>query len=245
MEKVSFLLSIALLIHCCSMLCLARSDKNLNTDQSALLAFRAHINSDPEDVLAKNWSSTTSVFNWIGVSCGLTHQRVTALNLYDMGLKGTITPHLGNLSFLTSLDISRNNFNDYIPKEIGKLSRLKVLNLSFNKLTGFIPSSIFNNSSLEMIVLTNNSLSGSLPVDICSHLPELELLYLSLNQFNGQIPSNLYRCRKLQVLSLSFNEFNGSILREIENLTMLKELYLTKNSLEDMISISGLSRENF
>lgn len=42
----------------------------------------------------------TPVCSWIGVTCGSRHQRVIALTIPEMGLKGTIPPEIGNLSFL-------------------------------------------------------------------------------------------------------------------------------------------------
>ncbi|XP_059671110.1 putative receptor-like protein kinase At3g47110 [Cornus florida] len=115
-----FLFSISLLVSF-FIVCLSSSITNLTTDQFALLAVRDHITRNPEDVLASNWSTTSSVCNWVGVSCGLRHHRVTALNLSRTGLQGTIAPHLGNLSFIASLDISHNNFNGYVPQELAHL----------------------------------------------------------------------------------------------------------------------------
>ncbi|KAL7102809.1 hypothetical protein ACP275_08G140800 [Erythranthe tilingii] len=72
----------------------------LETDKSALLALKSHITLEPDNILAKNWTNTSSVCSWIGVTCGLRHNRVIALDISNMGLSGTIPPQLGNLSFL-------------------------------------------------------------------------------------------------------------------------------------------------
>ncbi|GLU13910.1 hypothetical protein SLE2022_305170 [Rubroshorea leprosula] len=61
---------------------LAMSQPNLTTDQSALLEFKAHITSDPLNILFSNWSSATPVCNWFGVSCGDLHHRVTILGSF-------------------------------------------------------------------------------------------------------------------------------------------------------------------
>ncbi|PSS19433.1 Receptor kinase-like protein Xa21, processed [Actinidia chinensis var. chinensis] len=257
MEKTSFMIAAVVLLVNNSLACLAVT--SLTTDQSALLAFKAHITSDPSGVLAKNWSTTASVCHWIGVSCGVLQQRVIALNLSHMGLTGTLSPHLGNLSFLALLGLSFNHFHGQIPEDLGSLhqlegiylgynnfsgdvpswignfSNLKLLDLKYNQLTGSIPYAIFNMSSLQRVDLTSNGLYGSLPEDICDHVSKLEGLFLSLNRLYGRIPSSLYKCRDLQYLSLSFNNFNGSIPREIGNLTMLKELYIGNNDLKGVI----------
>ncbi|XP_059654740.1 probable LRR receptor-like serine/threonine-protein kinase At3g47570 isoform X2 [Cornus florida] len=271
MEKTSSLVSVTflLLVHYyyySLMACLAvtvstsrRTATNITTDQSALLALKSHITSDPRSILANNWTTSTSHCNWIGVHCSTRHHRVAVLNLSYMGLRGTIPPHIGNLSFLAFLDIRNNSFygnvpeeighlrrlesinffsNDFtgnVPKEIGKLASLKFLNMRWNQLSGSIPAPIFNISSLETISFTSNSLSGNLPADMCYLLPKLSRLNLSHNQFEGQIPSTLDECSKLQTLSLSYNKFCGAIPREIGNLTFLKWLYLGANNLEGNI----------
>jgi hypothetical protein len=78
---------------------------NITTDQSALLALKDSISYDPHNVLTNNWSTSTSVCNWIGITCGFCHHRITVLNLSYMGLVGTIPLYIGNLSFLVSLRV--------------------------------------------------------------------------------------------------------------------------------------------
>ncbi|KAM7515156.1 hypothetical protein LguiA_004739 [Lonicera macranthoides] len=232
-------------------------------EKFVLLAIKTNI-IDHSGILANNWSaiSNASICTWIGVSCDLNNQSVIALNLSSMGLAGTVTPAIGNLSSLTLLDISYNNFSCFVPEELshlhhlqqlllsnnsftgtipaslGNLTKLEILDLSFNQLTGSVPAAIFNISSLRAIHLTANNLYGSLPVDICSHyVPKLERILLSLNRFEGKFPLNLFKCRELQYLSLSANEFSGSIPIEIGNLTMLKKLFLGYNNLEGEIPV--------
>ncbi|KAK9025759.1 hypothetical protein V6N11_038616 [Hibiscus sabdariffa] len=51
------------------------------TDQSALLALKDNVIHDPENVLTTNWSVSSPVCNWFGVSCGSKQRRVTAIDL--------------------------------------------------------------------------------------------------------------------------------------------------------------------
>ncbi|XWS30690.1 hypothetical protein CRYUN_Cryun23aG0008600 [Craigia yunnanensis] len=88
---------------------------NLTTDQATLLEFKHHI-LDPHSFLDSNWSINSSVYNWIGVSCGARHGRVAVLDLSVMGLEGSLAPNLGNLSFLVSLYLNGNNFHGNLPK---------------------------------------------------------------------------------------------------------------------------------
>lgn len=198
--KMSFhLVSILLLLCFCTA---AMAIKDLSIDQSALLAFKSFITFSRENILLYNWTTSATVCHWIGVSCSLRHGRVTALDLSDMGLTGTIPPHLGNLSFLVSLNLSTNNFHGPVPEELTQLWDLKFINLTDNHLNGGIPSSIGNLRNLRQFSLCNNSLSGTIP-------------YYLLN------------LSKLEVLDLSLNLIRGNIPREIGKLTNLKVVYLT------------------
>ncbi|KAK2980322.1 hypothetical protein RJ640_023737 [Escallonia rubra] len=203
---------ILLLLHYCLDACLAASVTNF-TDEPALLAFKASIISDPNNILAKNWSQGISFCSWIGVSCS-SDKRVTALNLPNMGLTGTIPEEVGSLTYLTSFNISNNTFNGTLPRELGLLQRLQSINLRANKLsgsipaeignltkleeldfgvndfTGEIPASIFNISSLQRLSLRNNSLVGTLPADMCNNLYNLGFLSLSFLKLPIQVDSS-------------------------------------------------------
>ena len=226
MEKIPLLL-FAVLITNCFTSCLCQSG-----DESALLAFRSHITIDPTRILT-NWSSNALVCSWAGVSCN-TNQRVMALNLSGFSLVGTIGPHLGNLTFLTSLDISHNNFSGFIPSELASLRSLQQIFLGNNQLSGSIPSGIFSLSSLETINMSSNSLSGDLPSGFCDNLSKLKVLSLSENLLQGTIPPELYKCKDLEQLSLFSNQFIGSIPREIGFLSKLKVLFIGENNFTGM-----------
>ena len=157
--KFHFLSSALILIFHCFMVSYAMTVRNLTTDQYALLQFKQRI-IDPHNILV-NWTTATSVCNWVGVSCAAKHRRVKALNLPNMNFTGSIPPHLGNLSFLVSLNLSHNNFHGHLPTEMGQLNRLKYIKLSSNFLSGEIPSWFGRLESLHMISLSFNNLSGS------------------------------------------------------------------------------------
>ena len=110
---------------------------NISRDQDALLSVKAHIiNDNPNNILAQNWTSNTSVCSWMGITCDIYGNRVTSLTIPDLGLTGTIPSYLGNLSSLQTLVLSHNWFSGTIPKEIGNLTKLKELHLDHNKLQG-------------------------------------------------------------------------------------------------------------
>ncbi|MFQ6641074.1 hypothetical protein Gotur_014415 [Gossypium turneri] len=153
--------------------------KNLNSDQFVLLKFKDRI-ADPQNVLANNWTASTSVCNWIDVSCGIIHKRVIALNLTSMNLRGTIPPHLGNLSFLLSLDLSSNNLFGHLPKELGQLHRLRIIQLSYNGLNGEIPAWLGNLQRVQRLEMENNNFTGTIPLTLVN-MSNLEILNLRFN----------------------------------------------------------------
>lgn len=195
------------------------TEANITTDEAALLQVKAHIALDPQNFFERNWnlsattntSSSNSVCNWVGVTCGSRHGRVTDLSIPNLGLGGTIPPHVANLSFLVSLNISGNRFHGTLPNELWHMPRLRIIDLSSNRI------------------------SGNLFDDMCNSLTELESFDVSSNQITGQLPSSLGDCSKLKRLSVSFNELTGRIPQNIGNLTELMELYLNGNNLQGSV----------
>ena len=219
-------------------LSLATTSSSNFTDLSALLAFKSEIKTDTNNVLGSNWTETESFCNWVGVSCSRRRQRVTALNLTDMGLQGTISPFVGNLSFLVMLDLSNNSFHGHLIPEIGHLRRLSVLTLEFNLLEGVIPASVYHCQTLQVISLAANKLRGVLPKYRLSNLTSLQILFLGHNNFTGTIPPPLVNNSKLLRLGLEHNNLHGSISDEIWNLKNLEGLDLGANNLNGTIPSS-------
>ncbi|KAM7530585.1 hypothetical protein LguiB_033995 [Lonicera macranthoides] len=119
-----------------------------------------------------------------------------------MNFTGTIPPHIGNLTFLASLDIGNNSF------------------------TGLLPIAIFNASSLKFFIVAENRLAIGQSTDGYMWSKWLDL---HGNEFIGEIYPAIFGCSKLEGLGMFGNKFSGSIPREIGNLTLLKELHLGNN----------------
>ncbi|KAJ8647484.1 hypothetical protein MRB53_000507 [Persea americana] len=221
------------------------------TDRLALLAFKTEITADPSQALS-SWNDSLHFCEWRGVTCGRKHQRVSTLNLTSLSLEGALSPHIANLSFLTSIDLSTNRFHGRVPFALGHLFRLQQLNLSFNSFQGEIPSAISNCTKLLVVDISWNSLVGKIPSELgfLSHLVSLvlfknrltgnippslgnlsSLLTISLkgNMLDGTIPDDLGRISKLQFLQVSANELSGSIPVSLSNASLLQELSFSFN----------------
>ncbi|KAF1001891.1 hypothetical protein AG4045_029846 [Apium graveolens] len=221
----------------------ASTVSNLITDQQSLLVLKHHITSDPYKFIQKNWSATTNsnICNWIGVSCGFKHQRVTALDLSYMDLRGTVPPDIGNLTFLTSLDLTSNKFYGTIPKELSGLRRLEKFYLESNNFTGVVPSWFESLPKLRTISLKNNSLAGTIPISL-GNVRKLEILSLAYNYFNGHIPEELGNLSKLWFLDLKYNQLTGSISNVIFNLSALTRVDLTGNGISGTLPLDMCHR---
>ena len=72
------------------------------TDRFALLKFKESVPQDRYNILS-SWNDSMHFCNWLGVKCSRRHQRVRVLDLEGHKLGGTLSPYIGNLSFLRSI----------------------------------------------------------------------------------------------------------------------------------------------
>lgn len=215
------------------MVCLAISPSNL-TDHLALLGFKSAINVDPNNVLATNWTENSHFCEWYGVTCSPRRQRVTALRLPYMGLGGTISPHIGNLSFLTNLSLTTNNFQGDLPHELSRLRRLKRLVLHINELGGELPASLQHCQKLEVLSVAGNKFTGVIPTELTALL-FLRYLFLGSNYFTGTIPAALGNMSSLEMFGVERNYIHGNIPIEITQLRNLKGINFFQNNLTGSI----------
>ncbi|KAK4352858.1 hypothetical protein RND71_028376 [Anisodus tanguticus] len=231
-------------------------------DESALLAFKSGITSDPSGMLA-SWKAGTDCCTWSGVACG-EDNRVTSLSLSGQPgkneiLSGTISSSLSKLKKLNSLYlydlknltgtpnfllglpeigyvyIENNKLSGRIPTSIGNLTQLVALSFFGNQLTGPIPSSIGQLTQLTQLKLGDNLLTGTIPKTF-SKLKSLNYLNLEKNQLSGSIPNFFNSFPELIILRLSYNKFTGNIPTSIATLApQLRFLELGHNYLTGQI----------
>ncbi|CAK7352768.1 unnamed protein product [Dovyalis caffra] len=142
--------------------------------------------------------------------CFLVPMKAIVILSSGLNLDGEISPAIGNLKDLTSIDLRGNRLSGQIPDEIGDCSSLRNLDLSFNDIYGDIPFSISKLKQLEVLVLKNNQLIGPIPSTL-SQIPNLKILDLAQNRLSGEIPRLLYWNEVLQYLDLSYNQLTGEI----------------------------------
>ena len=174
-------------------------DMGLVNDCEALL--------DSKDALggSLNWADDTAMSDWDGVT--MSDDRVTAVNLREQGLDGTISGALGRLSELTSLNLrSNSDLSGEIPGSLNYLSNLTVLNLHSNSHTGEIPD--LSGTSLVELYLPGNDLTGEVPAWL-NTMTDMTELWLWGNDLSGTMP-DLSDMASLDKLKLNGNtDLNG------------------------------------
>ncbi|PWA67568.1 protein kinase-like domain-containing protein [Artemisia annua] len=214
LSYLSYAFHISILFYGLAITCLisatvsASYDGN-ETDYLALLSFKSMITQDPYQVLT-TWNHSFHFCDWSGISCGKRHRRVTALQLDSQGLEGSLSPHVGNLSFLRKLSLSKNSFQGTIPHELGRLSRIRHLYLDDNEFSGVIPTNLSRCSNLEELWLYQNELTGSIPKEM-SLLSKLVVLVIQENKLTGGIPPFLGNITTMEVFSARGNPLGGNI----------------------------------
>ncbi|KAG2663691.1 hypothetical protein I3760_16G045000 [Carya illinoinensis] len=212
------------------------------TDRLALLDFKAKITHDPLGFLS-SWNDSIHFCSWQGVTCGRKHHdRVIKLDVQSQNLGGSISPQVGNLSFLRALILLNNSFIHIIPPEVGHLRRLQILALGNNSISGQIPRNISGCNNLIYIRVHYNQLFGEIPPEL-STLSKLQRLSLYNNNLTGSIHPSFGNLSSLKVLDAVYNNLGGSIPESFGQLKKLIFLSLGSNRFAGTIppSIFNLS----
>ncbi|CAI0443951.1 unnamed protein product [Linum tenue] len=233
------------------------------TDRLSLLQLKSTL-VDPLGALS-SWNQSLHFCQWQGVTCNNEEEeRVTQVDLKLSQLSGSISPHIGNLTFLTHLILNNNSISGEIPPEIGRLQRLEVLVLFQNSISGSIPPNLSACSNLTRLGVAFNSLavsfganrfSGSFPLQFfnSSSIHTISIivhLNVAYNNFSGRIPGSISNATNLQAFELGHNYFHGGV-PSLSKLNKIQFLGLMNNSLgsggveDDLLFLHSLTNSTF
>ncbi|WJX36510.1 hypothetical protein P8452_24378 [Trifolium repens] len=215
----------------------------------------SNIISDPKNFLS-NWSLSSSLCLWQGITCSLSGQ-ITTVNLTGASLSGksfnlftfTSIPTLQNLllhgnsftSFnlsvskpcsLITLDLSSTNFSGTFPFEnFASCYSLSYLNLSRNLITSTNNNFLGFGSSLIQLDMSRNMFSDvDFVVEVVTKFESLVYVNFSDNRIYSQISDSLVPSVNLSTLDLSHNLLFGKLPSKIVG---------------DSVEILDLSSNNF
>ena len=184
-----------------------------------------------------------------------------SIDMHGNLLKG-VPKNLGNLSRLTTLNLSRNQltFSDFsiisqirclkdlrlaenslsglVPEVIGDLEDLEALDIHGNAVTE-LPSSLGKLSKLKILNVANNRLS-TLPFEAIFDLPLSEII-ASRNKLSGSfLPVNIPMVPSLQVLDISTNALTSVTEAEVQ-FPRLRSLNISNNRISALPDITTWS----
>lgn len=216
-------------------LCILSIDAETPQEGKVLLDLKSSLKDTNNELF--NWDETLDADQycyWRGVLCDNVTLRVTGLNLSSLNFSGEISPAIGKLKSLVTIDLSHNTISGQIPDEIGDCSSLQYLDLSFNQISGDLPFSISKLKNLESFIVKSNQLSGFIPSTL-SQLPNLQVLDLADNSLTGEIPSLLYWSETLQYLGLRKNFLTGHLSPDMYRLSNVVFFDVSTNNLTGVI----------
>lgn len=175
--------------------------------------------------------------SWAGVACDnstMTQRRVIGLDLHGRGLAGEICESLADLDQLSTLNLSHNYLDGFLPHKLFQMQHLQVLDLSGNKFVGSFPLHI-HLPRIRILDVSDNNLVGSLTSTICDRLSSIESLNFAKNWFHGEVPVNFGNCTSLQRLFLTGNSLSGSLPERLFQLEHLRELQFQDNGFSGLL----------
>lgn len=206
-----------------------------------------------------NWRSSKNACDWFGVTCWNTNDqkdgRVRKILLANNNLEGEVPDAIWSITYLTTLDLSRNDI-ELTFSGIGEAKDIHSVNVAGTRtadfsdieavgtslkefyadqvmISGTIPSALLQLSDLEVLSLQECNLSGEIP-DGLFDLVAIKELYLSDNNLQGIIPDRWEHLRKLEILTLGKNKLKGPLPTSFDRAENLRAI-----SLEDQTTKGG------
>lgn len=179
------------------------------------------------------WGTEAPVTRWPKVMCD-ENGHVVSLNLNDPGIKGSLPPEIGNLPYLTDLNMGGPyvdcHFTGSLPEEIGNLTNLKRLQMDNCPFEGRLPESLGNLSNLEGLYITycEKLAPGPIPSWI-GNLAKLKVLQIYGHNFTGQLPESIGNLTNLEHLDIKHCSLDSTVPASFGNLRNLKFLRMSEN----------------
>ncbi|CAM6101034.1 unnamed protein product [Calypogeia fissa] len=205
------------------------------TDEQVLNAFMQGLTSASQGNLG--WSGTDPCgSNWPYIQCN--GGSVTALQVGNLKLSGTVTPTLNKMISLTRLELQGNSLTGTLPSLSG-MSSLGTVYLSNNQFDT-IPGDFFDGlTGLQFLYLDYLTLNGTgwiLPdISFCTQLTNLSMTQANLV---GNIPDFLGTMPSLRVLNLAYNLFTGGLPASF-SASSLSQLEVNNMNLNGPITVVG------
>ncbi|CAH9138920.1 unnamed protein product [Cuscuta epithymum] len=146
--------------------------------------------------------------SWKGITCSGSDNRVTGIDISNLGLTGSLGFQLDQLSSVTTFDISNNNLGGMLPYQLPQ--NVQKLNVAANGFSGVLPYSISQMPFLEYLNVSHNQLQGEVTVMFLS-LTNLSTLDFSFNNLNGNLPQTFSSLTNMKNMYLQDNQFTGTI----------------------------------
>ncbi|XP_022764254.1 probable LRR receptor-like serine/threonine-protein kinase At3g47570 [Durio zibethinus] len=208
------------------------------TDQQALLEFKAKISSDQLGVMHL-WNNSVHFCHWPGITC--------MLNLQNNSFSREIPQDVGRLRRLQELKLSNNSIVGEIPSNISGCSKLRVIKLSNNQLVGEIPVVIGSLSNLKVVIFIPQQfkrLSSAIP-ETLDHLANLTFFSVAEYELSGLVPSSLFTLSNLKVLDIGSNRIEGTLPWDLRfTIPSLEVLAVSNNQLSGSLSASISNSSN-
>ncbi|MED6139895.1 hypothetical protein PIB30_088237 [Stylosanthes scabra] len=178
------------------------------------------------------WNESTNHCTWFGITCNFSNNgRVISLILSDQQLTGTVPPSIGNLTFLTKLNLRNNSFHGEFPQQVGNLQHLQHVNISYNVFGGNIFGNLSQCKELSILAAGHNNFTGTIPSWVGNFSSSMSQINLAVNNFHGSIPNEVGYLSSLTLLALNGNHFSGTIPLSVFNISSLYFFTVSQNNL--------------
>ncbi|GJN18460.1 hypothetical protein PR202_gb05625 [Eleusine coracana subsp. coracana] len=175
----------------------------------------------------------SSISDWVHKINKLPNLKILSLTCCSLNTTISTLSH-SNFTHLETLDLSNNDFDNYLLRDnwFWSVTTIKNLVLSNCGWSGSIPDVLGNMSSLEVLSLDGNFLTGVMPTNL-GKLCNLQILDLSFNYVNGDIMERLPKCSwsGLRELNLQGVNLTGQLPVWLGNLISLSYFDISQNML--------------